>query len=36
MGVRDIYLEDAGERGEEILNTILEMVEEAEGENSDS
>lgn len=36
MGVRDIYLEDAGERGEEILNTILEMVEEAEGEASDS
>ncbi|MDC0661620.1 TRAP transporter substrate-binding protein [Marinobacter sp. SS21] len=30
MSVRDIYLEDAGERGQEILTTITEMVKEAE------
>ncbi|GAA3574865.1 TRAP transporter substrate-binding protein DctP [Marinobacter xestospongiae] len=30
MGVRDIYLEAAGERGQEILDTITSMVEEAD------
>lgn len=30
--VRQIYLEQAGEKGEEILDTILEMIEEAEAE----
>lgn len=30
--VRQIYLEQTGEKGEEILNTILEMIEEAESE----
>lgn len=30
MGVRDIYVEAAGERGQEILDTITEMVKEAE------
>lgn len=30
MGVRDIYLEAAGERGQEILDTITQMVQEAE------
>ncbi|OEY65284.1 TRAP transporter substrate-binding protein DctP [Marinobacter sp. X15-166B] len=33
MGVRDIYLEAAGERGKEILDTITGMVQEAESAN---
>lgn len=33
--VRQIYLEQAGEKGEEILNSILEMIEEAEADEMD-
>ncbi|WP_435102574.1 TRAP transporter substrate-binding protein [Arhodomonas sp. AD133] len=32
MPVRDVYIEQAGERGEKILNTILEDVKNAESE----
>lgn len=32
LGVRDIYLEQTGEKGEEILDTLLEMIAEAEAE----
>ncbi|MAA66548.1 MAG: C4-dicarboxylate ABC transporter [Alteromonadaceae bacterium] len=31
MGVRDIYLEAAGDRGKEVLDTITSMVKEEEG-----
>ncbi len=32
LAVRDIYVNEAGERGREILDTLLELVAEAEGE----
>ncbi|WP_376693130.1 TRAP transporter substrate-binding protein [Wenzhouxiangella sp. EGI_FJ10409] len=33
MGVRDIYVEQAGDSGQEILDTLLELIADAEGDS---